>query len=66
MNLAALPPSSPTSTIYSHQQGVKKEEGEQERWSIHTPPRHYAYVPSVTLSRIIVDIVPTPSVKLYL
>ncbi|CAF0755386.1 unnamed protein product [Adineta steineri] len=61
--LAAVPPSSPISTNHYHQQGLKKEEGEQERWSIHTPPRHYAYVPSVTLTPTTICVNPFKLVK---
>ena len=56
--------SSPTASSHSfQQQGVKKEEGDQERWSIHTPPRHYAYVPSVTLTPTTICVNPFKLVK---
>ena len=43
--------------------GLKKDELEQERWSIHTPPRHYAYVPSVTLTPTTICVNPLKLVK---
>ena len=42
---------------------MKKDDHEQERWSIHTPPRHYAYVPSVTLTPTTICVNPLKLVK---
>lgn len=42
---------------------MKKDEQEQERWSVHTPPRHYAYVPSVTLTPTTICVNPFKLVK---
>jgi hypothetical protein len=50
-------------TTNNQQQSFKKEESEQERWSIHTPPRHYAYVPSVTLTPTTICVKPLKLVK---
>ena len=64
--LAALPPSSPVQSNHSASQqanGLKKDDHEQERWSIHTPPRHYAYVPSVTLTPTTICVNPFKLVK---
>ncbi|UJR28069.1 hypothetical protein I4U23_009325 [Adineta vaga] len=61
--LTAGPPLSPKSSNNFQLQGVKKEEGEQERWSIQTPPRHYAYVPSVTLTPTTICVNPFKLVK---
>ncbi|CAF0932173.1 unnamed protein product [Rotaria sp. Silwood1] len=62
--LAAFPPLSYASTVTNNQQnGIKKDENEQERWSIHTPPRHYAYVPSVTLTPTTICVNPFKLVK---
>jgi len=47
----------------NHRYGLKKDEGEQERWSIHTPPCHYAYVPSVTLTPTTICVKPLKLVK---
>jgi len=55
------PPISPSAYYFS--QGFKKEEGKQERWSIHTPPAHYAYVPSVTLTPTTICVNPLKLVK---
>ena len=52
-----------SSNSYS-QRGYKKEETiEQERWSIYAPPRHYAYVPSVTLTPTTICVKPLKLVK---
>ncbi len=50
------------STINNHQKELKKE-GEQERWSLYNPPRHYAYVPSVTLTPTTICVKPFKLVK---
>ena len=42
---------------------MKKNEGEQEHLSIHMPPRHYAYVPSVTLTPTTIRVNPFKLVK---
>lgn len=55
--------SSPISYHANFQQGIKKEDAEQERWSIHAPPRHYAYVPSVTLTPTTICVNPFKLVK---
>jgi len=46
-----------------HSEGFKKGEGEQERWSLKNPPRHYAYVPSVTLTPTTICVKPFKLVK---
>ncbi|CAF1684220.1 unnamed protein product [Rotaria magnacalcarata] len=57
-------PSSPASSINNHrQQGKKKDGNQQERWSIRTPPRNYAYVPSVTLTPTTICVNPFKLVK---
>jgi hypothetical protein len=52
-----------TASSWNNQHFFKKDEGEQERWSIHTPPRHYAYVPSVTLTPTTICVKPLKLVK---
>jgi hypothetical protein len=51
------------SSSNNHQHSSKKEESEQERWSIYNPPRHYAYVPSVTLTPTTICVKPLKLVK---
>ncbi len=51
-----------SSSNNTHGRG-KKEKSEQERWSIRTPPRHYAYVPSVTLTPTTICAKPLKLVK---
>ncbi|CAF4599463.1 unnamed protein product, partial [Rotaria socialis] len=46
-----------------YQQEFKKEEHEQERWSLNNPPRNYAYVPSVTLTPTTICVKPFKLVK---
>jgi hypothetical protein len=41
----------------------RKDENEHERWSIYNPPRHYAYVPSVTLTPTTICVKPLKLVK---
>jgi hypothetical protein len=53
-----------SSSSNNYQRGYKKEETtEQERWRIDTPPRHYAYVPSVTLTPTTICVKPLKLVK---
>ena len=59
MNMIALL----SSSINNYQWELKKDKGEQEHWSIYNPPRHYAYVPSVTLTPTTICIKPFKLVK---
>ncbi|CAF3409422.1 unnamed protein product [Rotaria sp. Silwood1] len=47
----------------NYHQGLKKEDNEKERWSLHNPPRNYAYVPSVTLTPTTICVKPFKLVK---
>ncbi|CAF1018924.1 unnamed protein product [Adineta steineri] len=58
-NIAQL--TSPMDSRY--QESMREKNGEQERWSIHTPPCHYAYVPSVTLTPTTICVKPLKLVK---
>ena len=47
----------------SNQMNAKKDDVEFRRWSIDTPPQHYAYVPSVTLTPTTICVKPLKLVK---
>lgn len=57
-NLVAL-----SASPNSIQADLKKEDLEHQRWSIHRPPQHYAYVPSVTLTPTTICVNPFKLVK---
>ena len=51
------------SNSHSNQHMFKRDDGEIQRWSIHNPPKHYAYVPSVTLTPSTICVKPLKLVK---
>ncbi|UJR21373.1 hypothetical protein I4U23_024465 [Adineta vaga] len=55
--------SSRTSNVYYRDKKNGNEQAQEQRWSIHTPPRHYAYVPSVTLTPTTICVKPLKLVK---
>lgn len=49
--------------LLSTTSGNTQQDGELERWSLHNPPEHYAYVPSVTVTPTTICVKPLKLVK---